>query len=115
MARAIKQPGLVVGFDKSRLNEAPRNGAPICRDGVDEWPNPCSQKPGNAAAIYRRPKCIVRWQGTAKDQTCRATIFRARREGTEKGSLYAIQDRPGHSATLLGQYYDRQHLWSEHG
>jgi hypothetical protein len=67
MARAIEQPGLVVGFDKPRLNEAQRNGAPICRDGVDEWPKPCSQKTGNAAAIYRRPKCIVRWQGTAKD------------------------------------------------
>jgi len=28
MARSIEQPGLVVGFDKPRLNEAQRNGAP---------------------------------------------------------------------------------------
>jgi hypothetical protein len=42
-------------------------------------------------------------------------VLRARREGTEKGSLHAIQDCPRHRATLLGRYYDRQHLWSEHG
>jgi hypothetical protein len=29
--------------------------------------------------------------------------------------LHALQDRPGHRATLLGWYHDRQHLWSEHG
>jgi hypothetical protein len=28
MARAIEQPWLVVGFDKPRLNEGQRNGAP---------------------------------------------------------------------------------------
>ena len=75
MARSIEQPGLVVGFDKPRLNEAPRNGAPSVEMALTNGRSPAVRKQAMLRQSTDGLSAPRDGRVLRRIQFCRATIF----------------------------------------